>query len=116
MIAPRSKLIWTASASLPLAVLAATVPAAGPICLALAAVLLVVAAADAMAAGRSLEGIGIELPAIARMSKDRETPLDVRIRNEHSRKKELRIALGLPLEVQAEVNEIDVRLPAESVS
>ena len=115
MVAPRSKLIWTASASLPLALLAAMAPAAAPVCLALAALLVLIAAADAVAAGRTLEGIGIELPAVARMSKDRETPLDVRIRNEHSRKKELRIALGLPLEVQAEVNEIDVLLPAESV-
>jgi len=115
MLAPRSKLIWTASASLPLALLAAIAPAAGPICLALAGVLILVAAADALAAGRSLDGIGIELPAVARMSKDREAPLDVRVRNEQSRNKTLRIALGLPLEVQAEVRELDVLLPAESV-
>jgi uncharacterized protein (DUF58 family) len=115
MVAPRSRLIRTAAASLSLALLAAIVPAAGLICLALAGVLVLIAAADAVAAGRSLDGIGIELPAIARMSKDRKTPLDVRVRNEQSRRKSLRIALGLPLEVQAEVDELDVLLPGESV-
>jgi uncharacterized protein (DUF58 family) len=115
MLAPRSRLIWTAAASLPLALLAAVTPAAGLICLALAGVLVLIAAADAVAAGRNLDGIGIELPPIARMSKDRKTPLDVRIRNEQSRQKQLRIALGLPLEVQAEVDEVDVLLPGESV-
>jgi uncharacterized protein (DUF58 family) len=115
MVAPQSRLIWTASASLPLALLAAVTPAAGPICLALAAGLVLIAAADAIAAGRNLNGIGIELPAIARMSKDRKSPLGVRVRNEQSRQKQLRIALGLPLEVQAEVDEVDVLLPGESV-
>jgi len=115
MVAPRSRLIWTASASLPLALLATVTPVAGPICLALAGFLVLIAAADAVAAGRNLDGIGIELPAIARMSKDRKTPLDVRVRNEQSRQKQLRIALGLPLEVQAEVDEVDVLLPGESV-
>jgi len=115
MVAPRSKLIWTASASLPLALLAAVVPAAGPVCLALTGVLVLVAVADAVAAGRTLDGIGIELPGIARMSKDRKTPLAVRVKNDSRRKKTLRIALGLPLEVQADVNELDVLLPGASV-
>lgn len=115
MVAPRSKLIWTAFAGVPLALLAAVVPSAGPVCLALAAVLVLVAAADAVTAGRSLEGIGIELPVTARMSKDRKALLDVRLKNEESREKTLRIALGLPLEVQAEVDEVEVRLPAQSV-
>jgi uncharacterized protein (DUF58 family) len=75
----------------------------------------VIATADAVAAGRSLDGIGIELPAVARMSKDRKAALDVRVRNEESRQKKLRIALGLPLEVQAEVDEVDVLLPGEAV-
>lgn len=115
MLAPRSRLIWTTAASLPLALLAAVTPAAGLICLALAGVLVLIAAADAVAARRNLDGIGIELPPIARMSKDRKSPLDVRLRNEQGRQKQLRIALGLPLEVQAEVDEVDVLLPGESV-
>jgi len=115
MVAPRSRLIRTAAASLPLALLAAISPAAGPICLALTGLLILIAAADAVAAGSSLNGIGIELPAIARMSKDRKTPLDVRIKNEQSRKKTLRIALGLPLEVRGEVDEVDLLLPGEAV-
>jgi uncharacterized protein (DUF58 family) len=115
MVAPRSRLIWTAVASLPLALVAGIAPAAAPLCLALAGMLVVVAAADAMAAGRILEGVGIELPPIARMSKDRKTPLEVRVRNDQSRRKTLRIALGLPEEVQAENEEVDVLLPGESV-
>ena len=115
MVAPRSRLIWTASASLPLALLAVIAPASGPVCLALAGVLVLVAAMDGVMSGRSLDGIGIELPAVARMSKDRKTPLEVRVRNEQSVKKTVRIALGLPLEVQADVDEVDVLLPGESV-
>ena len=38
--------------------------------------------ADAIGARRSLAGIGVELPAVTRMSKDREAKLELRIRNE----------------------------------
>jgi uncharacterized protein (DUF58 family) len=115
MVAPRSRLILAVSAALPLALVAAIAPSSGPICVFLAGVLVLIATADAVAAGRSLDGIGIELPAVARMSKDRKAALDVRVRNEQTRQRTLRIALGLPLEVQAEVDEVDVLLPGESV-
>jgi uncharacterized protein (DUF58 family) len=103
-----------AAVVLPFALLAAVAPDSAPICILFVGGLGVVALADALGAPRSLAGIGIELPAIARMSKDREGKLEVRIRNEPPRQRSLRVALGLPREISAVTEELDIVLPAES--
>ena len=104
MIAPSSRLLfWVASVTLPAALLAAAAPAAAPVSILLAAGLGLAAFADAWAARRSLAGIGLTLPLVTRMSKDRQNKLDVRIQNETPRRQTLRIALGWPLEVSPSI-------------
>jgi uncharacterized protein (DUF58 family) len=112
MIVPRNRLLfWVAAVLLPFALLAAIAPDAAPISIAFVVTLGVVVAADAAAARRSLAGIGIELPAVVRMSKDREAKLEMRIRNEQRRQRLLRVALDLPPEIRASTDEQDVILP-----
>jgi uncharacterized protein (DUF58 family) len=76
--------------------------------------LVFVAIADAFGAWKNLAGISIELPVIARMSKNREAKLEIRIRNQQQQKKLLRLGLALPREIKSEHEEMDAMLPAQS--
>src|SRR5437016_1737011 len=112
MIVPRDKLlIWSASLTLPLALVAGIAPETGAICAALVGLFALVAVTDAYRAPRGLSGIGVEIPSVSRMSKDRESRLDVRIHNESSRRHSIRIALGFPAEIQSTPEDQDAILP-----
>ena len=65
--------------------------------LAVAAVgaLVLVAVSDAVGARGSLGGLSVILPAVARMSKDREAKLDLQVRNERQQPLRLRVGLAL---------------------
>jgi len=115
MIAPSSKLLfWVAVIVLPFALLAAVVPAAAPVSLLLIAALVLLALADAVGSSKSLGGIGVELPAVARMSKDREAKLELRIRNERQTARILRLALAWPREIKPAEEIVETVLPAQS--
>lgn len=118
MIVPSSRLLfWVAGITLPAALLVAASPEAAPVSIILATGLGIAALVDAWLARRSVAGIGIELPAVARMSKDRPNTLDVRIRNDAQSgrgKRALRVALGWPLEIPPSTEELDLILPAGS--
>jgi len=115
MIVPSSRLLfWVACVTLPAALLAAASPASAPFSILLAGGLGIAALGDAWAARRVLAGIGLELPRVTRMSKDRKNKLDVRIRNDKPRARALRIALGWPPEVLPADEELDLVLPAGS--
>ena len=115
MIVPRSRLLfWVAVVVLPFALIGAVSPPALGISLLCIGGLLVVVLADAMGAGKNLAGIGVELPKVARMSKDREAKLEVRIRNAGRRQRGLRVALAWPHEIKAASETLDTRLPAQS--
>lgn len=115
MIVPRSRLLfWVAAVVLPFALIGAVSPPALGISLLCIGGLLVVVLADAFGASKSLAGIGVELPAVARMSKDREAKMEVRIRNERQRQRNLRVALAWPHEIQTESETVDALLPAQS--
>jgi uncharacterized protein (DUF58 family) len=115
MIVPRSRLLfWVAAVVLPFALVGAVEPTAAGMGLLLMGLLALVALADAIGARQSLAGIGVALPAVARMSKDRQTTLDVRIQNERQRRSRVRVALGLPGEIPAIPEEMEVILPAHS--
>src|SRR5215470_5810797 len=112
---PRSKLLFCFSAvALPLALVAAAVPERSPVCAAFGSVFFVLAVADAVGARRSLAGIGVDLPAITRMSKDREGKIEVRIQNQPGRSRLLRLALGLPAEIPPTNAEMNILLPQDS--
>jgi uncharacterized protein (DUF58 family) len=115
MIAPRSRLLfWTAVVVLPFAFVAAVAPSVAAISLVFMAGLLLVAIADAVGARKSLAGISVELPAVARMSKDREAKLELRIRNGPQRQRRLRVGLPWPRQIQTATEELDAILPAQS--
>jgi uncharacterized protein (DUF58 family) len=115
MIVPRFRLLfWVTAVVLPFALIGAVAPPAAGVSLLCIGGLLVVVLADAIGAGKSLAGIGTELPAITRMSKDREAKLELRIRNERQRPCTLRIALAWPREIQTASETMDARLPAQS--
>jgi uncharacterized protein (DUF58 family) len=115
MIVPRSRMLfWTAVIVLPFAFLAAVSPTAGGVCLLFIGGLVLVVIADAFVALRNLTGIGVELPAVSRMSKDREAKLELRIRNVQQHKRLLRVGLPWPGEIKTETAEMETVLPAQS--
>ncbi len=115
MIVPRTRLLfWTAAVVLPFAFLAAVSAAAFGASMLLIGGLFLVVIADAFGARKNLGGIGIELPAVTRMSKDREGKLELRIRNEQQRQRQLRVGLPWPREIKAESTELEAMLPVQS--
>jgi uncharacterized protein (DUF58 family) len=56
----------------------------------------------------------VELPAVVRMSRDREGSLQVLIRNERLRARTLRLALSFPGDVATDMEEIVVALPKDT--
>jgi uncharacterized protein (DUF58 family) len=99
---------------LPFALLAAVAPASVMASLLLIGVFFLVAMADAIGARQNLGGIAVELPPIARMSKDRPARLELRIFNSRQHSRNLRVALAWPREIKAADEELDVALPANS--
>ena len=115
MIVPSSRLLfWVAAIVLPFALLAAVAPASALAALLLIAIFFLVVIVDALGGLKSLHGIGVELPAVARMSKDREAKLELRIRNERQLPKILRVALAWPREIRADEEIMETALPAGS--
>ena len=115
MIVPRFRLLfWVAAVVLPFALIGAVSPPAAGVSLLCIGGLLAVVLGDAIGAGRSLAGIGVTLPAIARMSRDREAKLELRIRNERQRQRHLRVALAWPREIRTASETLDALLPAQS--
>ncbi|HWX19242.1 MAG TPA: DUF58 domain-containing protein [Candidatus Binatia bacterium] len=112
---PRSRLLlWVALVVLPFGLLAGIEPSASFFSLLAIGLFLAVALADAVGACHGLVGITLQLPAVARMSKDRETKLEVRIRNEGQKPKLLRLALALPRQIQSRQEETDIALPGQT--
>jgi uncharacterized protein (DUF58 family) len=111
-LSPRSRLLFSFSAVvLPLTLVVAAVPGQSYLCSGLAAIFLMIVVSDAVSARRSLAGIGVALPTVVRMSKDREGKIEVRIQNQHGRVRSLRLALGLPAEIPPTAEEMDILLP-----
>jgi uncharacterized protein (DUF58 family) len=115
MIAPSSKLLlWVTVVVLPFSLLAGVVPASAVVSLLLIGVFLLVVIVDAFGGLKNLAGIELSLPDVVRMSKGRETKMELRIRNERQTKRNVRIALAWPREIHAAEPEIDAALPAAS--
>src|SRR4051794_11840615 len=101
-LVPRNRLLfWIAATVLPFSLLAALEPAATGLSLIPISGLIALALADAFAARGGLANISIETPAVARMSKDREAKLELRIRNQRQKPRTLVVGLPLPPEIQS---------------
>jgi uncharacterized protein (DUF58 family) len=115
MIVPQSRLLlWVGVVALPFAAIAAVVPEAAVLSGLVIVAVVVLALLDAALAQGSLEGISIELPAIVRLSKDREGAIDVHIKNEKQQAKRLRLGLPLPREIASPDEDLWTVLPAGS--
>jgi uncharacterized protein (DUF58 family) len=115
MIVPSSRLLlWVALVVLPFALLAAAEPGAWIISSVFIGGLLVVAIADAIWTNAALAGINVELPAVNRMSKDRNTRMELRIHNERQKRRLLRLAPVLPREIQSPQEDMHIELPEAS--
>jgi uncharacterized protein (DUF58 family) len=115
MIVPRSRLLfWVALVVLPFSLLAAVEPGAATVSFCFMGALAALALGDALLARRGLAGIELRLPEVARMSRNRESRLELRIRNPTQEPRTVRLALALPREIQLDQPEMEARLPAQS--
>src|SRR5438105_2437174 len=115
MLVPRNKLlVWASLVILPFSLLAALEPAAAPISFAAIGVFLILILVDASGTRRSLAGISVQLPAVARMSRDRPSKLELRVRNEPQTPRLLRLGLPLPQEIEADQIDARLELPADA--
>ncbi|HTL16723.1 MAG TPA: DUF58 domain-containing protein, partial [Patescibacteria group bacterium] len=114
MIVPRSRLIfWAAMVVVPCGLLSATEPRLLLLYWVIIAVFSAVAALDALRGGKALAPITVLLPAVARMTRDRPSRLEVRVQNTSLKSSTLRLALVLPQGIQAEPEEMNVTLPQD---
>jgi uncharacterized protein (DUF58 family) len=112
MIVPRSRLLfWFGVVVLPLTLVAAAEPSAGRAVLACLGGFAALAAVDALGARGSLAGVGVQMPPVVRLSKDRDGRMECRIRNDRRRRKKLRVALAWPPEIEPLRDEMDLALP-----
>jgi uncharacterized protein (DUF58 family) len=115
MIVPTNRLLfWFAAVVLPFALLAAASPAAFALCIFAIVALIVLALIDASVASKALAGISVQLPAVARMSKDKESVIDVRIRNENQKSRTLRFGLPLPRQIESIREDETITLPPQA--
>jgi uncharacterized protein (DUF58 family) len=117
MIVPQTRLLlWFGAVVLPCAAAAAIVPSAPMAPLALAGALLValVALIDLVRAHGVLDGIGVELPDVVRLTKDREGQIEVKVRNERQKAMRVRFGLAFPREVRSPNEDRTAVLPSGS--
>jgi uncharacterized protein (DUF58 family) len=115
MIVPRSRLLfWVALVVLPFSLIGMEDPAAALVSWLAIGGLAALAVVDALGARAALAGLSVEMPAVARLSKDRQAKLEVRIRNPRQKPRILRLALGLPREIESLQEDALVALPAGS--
>jgi len=115
MIVPRNRLLlWAGIVLVPFALLGSVDPALVPVSLIAISGFLVVVGIDGLLAARGWRGILIELPATARMSQDRPSQIEVKIRNTRQRAQSLRLALALPREIESSQEDFRIRVPAGS--
>jgi uncharacterized protein (DUF58 family) len=115
MIVPRSRLLfWVAAIVLPFALMSAVAPATAAVSWLFIGGLFLIAMADVAGARKSLAGIGVELPPVVRMSKDREGKLELRIRNKRQQQKKLLVALAWPREFKTGGEAMETILPPQS--
>jgi uncharacterized protein (DUF58 family) len=115
MIVPRTRLVfWVAAAFVPFATLALAVPSTFAVSMVFVAVFVAAAIVDAALALGCLDGVGVELPSVVRLTKDRPGEFDLRIRNDRQQPMELRLGLAFPPEIQTEHEDLLAVLPPQS--
>lgn len=115
MIVPRNRLLfWFAAVVLPFSLLAALEPAMALMSVLVIFAFLLLVLADAAGAPGALAGFEVALPDIVRMSKDRESKVEIRIRNARQRSRTLRLAVAWPRQIESPQEDAWIGLPAGS--
>jgi uncharacterized protein (DUF58 family) len=100
-LVPSNRLIASIAAIvLPCAAIGGTVPAAFGVAAFFVSCLFAIILLDAVLAPTRLAGIRVELPELARLQKDQEASLAVRIHNATKLQRPLRVGLAFPREIQ----------------
>jgi uncharacterized protein (DUF58 family) len=116
MIVPCTRLLtWAAIVVLPAALLAAVAQAFSLIAVGGVVLFLAIAALDAVLGFGGLEGIEVLLPAVVRLSKDRDGAIEIQIKNDRQNARHLRLGLALPREFSAPQEDLQVQLPGQSL-
>ena len=96
-LVPRTRLLlWVSLIVLPFALLGGVEPRVRLVSLLAIGGFLALVAADALASRGRLSGISVQLPNIVRLSRNREAPVELRIRNERQQPLTLRLGIAWP--------------------
>ncbi|MBI5395554.1 MAG: DUF58 domain-containing protein [Verrucomicrobia bacterium] len=113
MIVPRSRLLlWVAVIVVPFAAMAGAMPETWTLAVVFIAALAALALLDAALAAGRLNGIAVELPALTRLTKDREGEVELRVRNDSQNAREVRLGLAWPEEIASPDDDRVALLPA----
>jgi len=113
MIVPRSRLlVWIGVVVPPFALLWAVEPATAAVATLAVGLFALGVVADALLAHRRLAGVGVVLPEVVHLSKDRQGALELRIRNDRRKGQHLRVGLPFPREISSPHEDQTVALPA----
>ena len=116
-IVPSTKLIfWAAAVFLPVSVLVAVMPDATSPGVGLAAVLVILAAADAAVSRDLLAGVRVSLQQVVRVSAGRDGELTLSVDNVNARCKQLRLGLSFPRQIYSPSQDLVTELPAGAAS
>jgi len=118
-LVPRTRLLLlTGVVLVPFGGLAAMAPDAAGLSFAMMGVFIALVLMDAVLAFGSLDGIGVELPKVTRLSKDRPADLEVLVKNPDWKSGQREVRLGLPLPRQLATPQEDVHalLPAKAAA
>jgi uncharacterized protein (DUF58 family) len=113
MIRPAPRLVvWFGLVVLPLSAVAGLAPALAPVCVGGMALFAVLVAVDGVLARRPLRGLGLVLPPVLRLTKDRQGLLPILVRREESQaERTVRLSLALPETIDSPAETLSVRLP-----
>jgi uncharacterized protein (DUF58 family) len=112
-LVPSTKLIIVAAlVLLPVSVMAAMVPPASGAGIGLAALLVVIAAADAAASRHRLAGIRVSLPEVVRLSVGRDGRMPLSVENPAVTVRQIRLGLAFPPEIYSWHPDLRTDLPA----
>jgi len=114
MLIPSSRLLLLVGAIGVPAAIVAVLPDGAAIGDLLIGGMLVAAALDAFVSRHKLRGIEVRTEPVVRLWKDRESGIDLTIRNERRAQAALRIGLPLPEEIPAREEDLHVTLPGAS--
>lgn len=115
MIVPRSRLLLCAGVVfLPFPTLASAIPTLVPLTWVLVTTFVILAASDAFLGFGRLEGIGVDLPQVVRLSKGRKGEIGLRIKNEQKAVRSVLLGLAFPGEICSPDRSLIAEFPRES--